>query len=267
MKKIFPSNIFQALLLLLIGPIAAAPFVFISEKYLKQLSNDLTNTIMFVLVCIVIIFFARMISSKRKMDTSYGFKIPRKFWGSILITVLLIVIFQAGINLPVSKILGYYINGQSVFSNPFNQIPVFLGAILLAPLFEELIFRGIIMKGFLARYTPKMAIILSGILFCAIHVQPVQLFGALCFGLLSGWIYFKTESLGFCILLHCISNLSSQLISYALFEANLSGNTSLPYIYGLYTIPIICISVLIVSYLIMALKKEFKSTSKVLPIS
>jgi len=231
MKKIFPSNIFQAILLLFIGLIVTAPVVFLSEKYLKNLSVDITNTITFILYCIVIICIAKIVNSKQKIDINYGFELPRRFWRTTSFAVLLIIIFQAGVNLPFSRILGYYLNGKSVFSNPFNQISVFLGAIFLAPIFEELKFRGIILKGFLTKYAPAIAIILSGTLFCAIHVQPVQLLGALCFGILSGWIYYITESLGLCIFLHCMSNLSSQLISYALFKASLSGKTSLPYIY------------------------------------
>ncbi|WP_432714259.1 CPBP family intramembrane glutamic endopeptidase [Pedobacter sp.] len=256
MNKIFPSNIFQALLLLFIGLVTATPVIFITQTYYSHLSADITGSIMFIVLCIAIICVAKVINSKRKVDINYGFALPIKSPKFIALTVLIILIFQAGINAPFTNVLSFYLNGKSTFSNPFSQMPLFLGAILLAPLFEELIFRGTILKGFLTKYTPAISIILSGVLFCAIHIQPVQLFGALFFGILSGWIYYKTESLGLCILLHFLSNFSSQLISYTLFKTNLSGNILLPNIYGPYTFFVIGVSVLVLSYLIFKVAKN-----------
>ena len=256
MHKIFPSNIFQALLLLLIGVVATTPIIFITQTYYESLSVDITGGVMFIVLSVVIISVATIINSKRKVDTNYGFALPGKLSKVIALTVLMIIIFQAGINAPFTNMFGFYLKGKTAFSNPFNQMPLFLGAILLAPLFEELIFRGIILKGFLTKYTPAISIILSGVLFCAIHGQPILLFGALYFGILSGWIYYKTESLGLCILLHFLSNLSSQLISYTMFKSNLLGNSTLPNIYGPYTFFVFGISILLLVYLTVKVAKN-----------
>ncbi|WP_316757702.1 type II CAAX endopeptidase family protein [Pedobacter aquatilis] len=249
MNKIFPNNIFQALLLLGIGIVATAPIIFITQSYFDDLSVDIIANIMFIVFCIATISFAKVMNSRRKLDNNYRFTLPRNSPTLIGLTILIIIIFQVGVNAPLSNMLSYYQKGKLQLTNPFAQIQLFLGAVFLAPFFEEVIFRGTILKGFLTKYNPTLSIILSSVLFCAIHIQPVQLFGALFFGILSGWIYYRSESLGLCIFLHFLSNLSSQFISFLLFKATIYENLSPLYSYGQYTFFFIGISVLILSFL------------------
>lgn len=88
-----------------------------------------------------------------------------------------------------------------------------LTAVILAPIFEELIYRGIILEGFLSRYKPWQAIALSSILFGIMHMNIWQFIGAGCDGLLFGWLYHRTRSLFLCIILHATTNLAAVLLS------------------------------------------------------
>ena len=259
MHKVFPNNIFQALLLLFIGIVATTPILFIKERFYKDASFEITSGIMFIVLSIVIICVARAVNSRRKITTTYGFAIPARLSAVVALTVAAVLIFQIGVNVPLSKMLGFYLNGKANYSSPFDQLGLFIGAILLAPLFEELIFRGIILKGFLTKYTPAIAIMISAVLFSAVHAQPVQLLGALFFGVLSGWLYYKTQSLGLCILLHFLSNLSSQLIAYTLFKASSSDHLLKPEVYGHYTYFVIGISLLFICYFIFKVSDRFKT--------
>lgn len=78
--------------------------------------------------------------------------------------------------------------------------------IIAAPLLEELIFRGIMLDGLLRRHRPLTAILLSSVLFGAVHLNPWQFVTGLAFGLFAGWIYFRTASIGACILIHMCAN-------------------------------------------------------------
>ena len=160
MHKVFPNNIFQALLLLFIGIVATTPILFIKERFYKDASFEITSGIMFIVLSIVIICVARAVNSRRKIPTTYGFAIPARLSAVVALTVAAVLIFQIGVNVPLSKMLGFYLNGKANYSSPFDQLGLFIGAILLAPLFEELIFRGIILKGFLTKYTPAIAIMI-----------------------------------------------------------------------------------------------------------
>lgn len=73
---------------------------------------------------------------------------------------------------------------------------------LLAPVLEEMLFRGIILRSFLQRYSRGVAIVHSAGLFGLAHWNLYQFVGAMSLGLLAGWLYERTRSLWPCIALH-----------------------------------------------------------------
>jgi uncharacterized protein len=73
---------------------------------------------------------------------------------------------------------------------------------LLAPVLEEMLFRGVILRGFLKRYPRWQAIAGSALLFGLAHLNLYQFFVGLVLGLLSGWLYERSRSLWPCIVLH-----------------------------------------------------------------
>ena len=83
-----------------------------------------------------------------------------------------------------------------------------LNIVVLGPLVEELIFRkgmlDILRKG---NYFPIWAIVISSVTFGVIHGNPAQIPGAFLFGLLLGWIYWRTNSVWTVWLLHALNNL------------------------------------------------------------
>lgn len=89
----------------------------------------------------------------------------------------------------------------------------FLSVVIAAPIFEELIMRGIILDGFLKRYNPQKAILYSSIIFGLIHLNPWQFIDAFIGGLYIGWIYYRTRSIIPCIAIHVFNN----LIAFSMF--------------------------------------------------
>lgn len=68
---------------------------------------------------------------------------------------------------------------------------------LLAPLSEEIVFRGAILKSLLnsSRLPVWGAIALSALMFSLIHMNPAQMPHAFVIGLLLGWMYWRTGSI------------------------------------------------------------------------
>ncbi len=85
-------------------------------------------------------------------------------------------------------------------------IGIFL-LVIAAPVLEEALFRGLILRGLLDRYNPARAVALSALFFAFAHFNIWQFPASFSIGLFLGWIYYRTRSLPLCILLHSFHNL------------------------------------------------------------
>lgn len=86
-------------------------------------------------------------------------------------------------------------------------------AVIAAPLIEELVFRGLVLRGFLSRMSPAIAIGLQGVLFGVAHVDPVRGWGNLGLalvlsgvGVVFGVSAYLTRRLGPTVIAHAIFN-------------------------------------------------------------
>jgi membrane protease YdiL (CAAX protease family) len=95
-------------------------------------------------------------------------------------------------------------------ASPIGSI---LALVIVAPVMEEFLFRGLILNGFLQRYSTWTAIFVSAFLFGAFHFNPWQFIGAFTLGILFAWMYVKTRSLFLPILGHALNNALPLVIS------------------------------------------------------
>lgn len=92
---------------------------------------------------------------------------------------------------------------QRVFT---GGVASFLLICIVAPLIEEMLFRGIILKGLLHHYPPAFAIILASLAFALYHLNIYQFPVTLIIGSFTGWLYYKTRSLWPAIIAHSFYN-------------------------------------------------------------
>jgi uncharacterized protein len=85
--------------------------------------------------------------------------------------------------------------------------------VIIAPITEELLFRGIMLRGLLSRYRPINAVIITALLFALVHLNPWQFFSALFLGLVLGWFYVRSGSVTICIVGHAVYNSMSVIFS------------------------------------------------------
>jgi len=78
--------------------------------------------------------------------------------------------------------------------------------VIVAPITEELLFRGLILRGLLGRYGATKSILVSAALFAVLHLNPWQLMPAMLLGVLLGWWYVRTRSLIPCLFGHALNN-------------------------------------------------------------
>jgi len=87
-----------------------------------------------------------------------------------------------------------------------TNVPSFLAIVIAAPVCEEWLMRGIILRGLLKHRKPWSAILWSAFLFGLMHLNPWQGIPAICLGIFFGWVYWRTGSLWLCIFMHFVNN-------------------------------------------------------------
>lgn len=94
-----------------------------------------------------------------------------------------------------------------------NTVASIVAVCVLAPVLEEMFFRGIVLRSFLHQYSRRTAILGSAALFGLAHMNVYQFVVGLALGIIAGWLYERARSLWPCILLHAAYNTSLTALS------------------------------------------------------
>ena len=152
----------------------------------------------------------------RKMKIPLNMVFPLKFFNPLIIVA--IVIFFWGmhnwlsiVNLWIEKAIPpppwvWEMFGK-IFENNNNRWGAFMKVVIIAPVVEELIFRGIILQGLRRNYSAVFSVFMSALLFALFHLNPWQLFPAFVLGLILGWVMVKNNNILLAIIVHAINNL------------------------------------------------------------
>jgi uncharacterized protein len=103
---------------------------------------------------------------------------------------------------------------RRLIGNPSALTMYWIAMVVTAPLFEEIIFRGFLMRGWSESRLGSMgAIMLSSLVFAAIHVQytPVNMAFVFGLGLLFGAMRWRSGSTTLTIMLHAAWNLVASI--------------------------------------------------------
>lgn len=98
-----------------------------------------------------------------------------------------------------------------------NSIPVIVLLIescIIAPIFEELLYRGVLLNGLLNKYSYKKAIIYSALVFGIAHLNLPQGINAFFLALILGVVFYYTKSIYICIIMHAVNNIVVNFIFY-----------------------------------------------------
>ena len=135
--------------------------------------------------------------------------------------LLWVALFTLGTIIPLSFLyeqLGIEMdeNTQQIFTSLMKEPWGYVAVGILAPLAEEVVFRGAILRtllGIMSKKNHWVAIIISAALFGLAHFNEAQFINALLMGLLLGWMYYRTGSLVPGILLHWVNNTMAYVLT------------------------------------------------------
>jgi membrane protease YdiL (CAAX protease family) len=95
---------------------------------------------------------------------------------------------------------------KALSTGPLNILLKYLAVAGMAPLLEELLFRGYLQNSFMRKMKPGYAIALASLIFAAVHFQPLATPALFVMGAAFGYLYHLTGSLKTNIALHALNN-------------------------------------------------------------
>ena len=121
--------------------------------------------------------------------------------GAALVFALCSVLFLLDVDLSYQ---GEELEHRQQFFSGFSGE---LNACIFGPTIEEICFRGIVLGGLLkTRCRPWLAILISTLLFALLHGLGANFVTAILFGILVGWLYWRTGSIIPGIIIHITNN-------------------------------------------------------------
>lgn len=206
-KKIFPC-FWQALIVLFVSFVVLVTLgigVGILDAMTKMFKNDFLSTAITYLNSLVnLILIPIALGILYFIKTPFSEFFSSKTTKAIYFLPLIVLVLGSSVIesemdnfvrylLPMPKFIQEIMMG--LIQNKWSS---FILLVIVASLTEELLFRGVVLRGFLSHYKKVSAITVSAILFSLFHMNIYQFFSAFILGLILGWIYAETRSLYLC---------------------------------------------------------------------
>ncbi|MFR9650473.1 MAG: CPBP family intramembrane glutamic endopeptidase [Rikenellaceae bacterium] len=121
-------------------------------------------------------------------------------WGVVMLLSMVVVIEPLMTLLPETT----QTTGRGVY--------MLITVSVVAPIFEELICRGVILESIRSKRGAWAACVISALIFGVIHISPQSMLNAFVIGLLLGFLYLRTNSIIAPIVIHSLNNLLSYLL-------------------------------------------------------
>ena len=97
-----------------------------------------------------------------------------------------------------------------------------IGAVVVAPLVEEIFFRGFVFAGLRERYGWRNAGLLSAGFFAVVHLQPTSILPIFILGFIFAYLYERSGSIWPAVLMHVSSNALALGAAYLAIQMGLS---------------------------------------------
>ena len=263
-NKAYP-NIIQSLGIIglfFIFSILFSPFT--PSAHIFRLNVELLMLINYSLIAgstlVSVYFIKRKISGAFKINF---FTYDRGYY-FMLILASILLLFVSG---SIANLIPMPNSFKQVISRLAGQTSIytFVYFVILAPVFEELIFRGIMLEGMLKRYSPIKSILLSSFFFGIVHLNPWQFITTFLIGCFSGWIYYRAKSILPCIVIHLAANLTGFVIrllsNTKYFNSMISSSSNDSFFWWIITALALCLFGILVYWLNASLPSPKNSSA------
>jgi membrane protease YdiL (CAAX protease family) len=102
----------------------------------------------------------------------------------------------------------------------FDKIIYLILMVLITPIVEEIVYRGFLFNLLLKKYSVKLALIISSLIFAFFHLRFAGIGFLFVYGLFFGYVYYKTNSLIAPILAHFTINFLASFSAHSVVDLN-----------------------------------------------
>lgn len=223
------SGMFVLLALILVGTVIGVPVMLLCNTYLGE---EYAILITYPLMFIPAMMYSKA-ASQHNAAFDPGYKLNSSNFnpvGGIMSAVL------AAVAVPAFSVIMEPVNQAlpempEALENALANMTEgtlwmnFLSVSIMAPLFEEWLCRGMVLRGLLNHrdsqgrtMNPYWAIATSALFFAVIHMNLWQGLNAFAVGFMLGYVYYKTGSLSLTMLMHCVNNSLALLLAHVIPE-------------------------------------------------
>ena len=108
-----------------------------------------------------------------------------------------------------------------VFAELSSPWWLLVGGVVVAPVVEEVFFRGFVFAGLCRRYDWRKAALISSALFALIHLQPTAFLPIFILGYIFAYLYHRSDSIWPAIVMHVSTNALGLGAAYMLAKADI----------------------------------------------
>ncbi len=203
MKLHYP-NILQTFGLLGIYILLSIGLALLVQPLMTIMSESLVTLLASLVSMFVVIFIALQFKGAplSYLFQNMKFASLQTYLISILFTVFMIMAID-----PITSFIPIPQWLEEIMANLIQKnMASFLTIAIMAPVMEELLFRKVILEGYLENYSLKKAIFMSAFMFALFHLNPWQGIGAFVAGVYLAYIFYKTGDIVLCMFVHFVNN-------------------------------------------------------------
>lgn len=198
---------------LLVIALALSYFLFglVPQAFGITISNLTIEIIYTIAACWCIVFAIQLNKKwdiKLKNYLHFAFK-----WREMIFTFL----FSVAATIVSIMLIDSIENWTDLISGKINTIKIssewsalyairLLRTVIISPFFEELFFRGVLLTFLLRKFSASKAILIVSLLFAVSHFKFEDFFMLLFWGMVFGYLFYKTKSLWISTLSHLLTN-------------------------------------------------------------
>jgi membrane protease YdiL (CAAX protease family) len=212
-----------------VGSLAAWVAVFVFLSLLVKAAGLDINPGLFVGLAELVLLVPVWWLALRKYGVGWDVLGVRGFSTAVLALGCGLMILSLLFNLVLGSFLALFdlrmqVDLVAVFAELDSPWWLLLAGIVVAPVVEEVFFRGFVFAGLAKRYGWRVGAVGSSFLFALIHFQPLAILPIFVLGLIFAYLYYRSRSIWPAVLMHVATNALGLGAAYIVAETGITSS-------------------------------------------